>query len=134
AHDPRELELRDAGRERPCPEDVCLRVVYQQDAHRGGYRGASAPAGCPRGDSRLSYSWLRRRGARGCKRPRSVAEAGWTEGETMNKHRACATRRRWMIGAAVVAAAVVAIPAALAFNPDTLVTNASPPTPFSQNK
>jgi hypothetical protein len=52
----------------------------------------------------------------------------------MNKLRPRMTRRRWVAGAAAVAAVVVAIPAALAFNPDVLVTNGSPSTPFSQNK
>src|SRR3954467_315129 len=53
---------------------------------------------------------------------------------TMNKLRACVRRRGWAVGAGVVAAVVVAIPAALAFNPDTPVTVGSPTTPFSQNK
>jgi len=52
----------------------------------------------------------------------------------MNKLRANVTRRGWVVGAAIVAAVVVAIPAALAYNPDTLVTKGSPSTPFSQNK
>jgi len=52
----------------------------------------------------------------------------------MNKLRAFVRRRGLVLGAAVVAAVVVAVPAALAFNPDVLVSNGSPSTPFSQNK
>jgi hypothetical protein len=44
-----------------------------------------------------------------------------------------ATRGRILAGV-LVAAAVVAVPAALAFDPDTKVTVGSPTTPFSQNK
>ena len=43
-------------------------------------------------------------------------------------------RRGRVIGGAVVVAAVVAVPAALALNPDTKVTVGSPSAPFSQNK
>jgi hypothetical protein len=39
-----------------------------------------------------------------------------------------------LIGAACVVAALVAVPFALAFNPDTKVTVGSPTSPFSQNK
>jgi hypothetical protein len=43
-------------------------------------------------------------------------------------------RRRWLLSGALVAAVIVAVPAALAFNPDTRVTVGSPASPFSQNK
>jgi hypothetical protein len=39
-----------------------------------------------------------------------------------------------LLGVLVAAAALIAVPLALAFNPDTKVTVASPPSPFSQNK
>jgi len=39
-----------------------------------------------------------------------------------------------LIGAGLAAAALIAVPLALAFNPDTNVTNGSPTAPFSQNK
>jgi hypothetical protein len=42
-------------------------------------------------------------------------------------------RLPWLAAIGVVAA-VIAVPSALAFNPDALVTVGSPPTPFSQNK
>jgi hypothetical protein len=42
-------------------------------------------------------------------------------------------RALWLLAAAVFAA-VLTVPSALAFNPDTLVTVGSPVTPFSQNK
>jgi hypothetical protein len=43
-------------------------------------------------------------------------------------------RRGRVFGAILVAAAIVAVPAALAFNSDTRVSVGSPTTPFSQNK
>jgi hypothetical protein len=39
-----------------------------------------------------------------------------------------------LVGVVLAAAALVAVPLALAFNPDTNVTNGSPTSPFSQNK
>src|SRR4051812_32575390 len=42
--------------------------------------------------------------------------------------------RRRVLGGALVAALILAVPAAIAFNPDTNVTVGSPTTPFSQNK
>ena len=39
-----------------------------------------------------------------------------------------------MVGGVLAAAAIVAVPAALALNPDTEVTVGSPTSPFSQNK
>lgn len=47
---------------------------------------------------------------------------------------ALAGRRSRVLAGALVAAAIVAVPAALAFNPDTKVTVGSPTSPFSQNK
>src|SRR5215510_11203896 len=44
------------------------------------------------------------------------------------------SRRVRVLGSAFAAAAVIAVPVALAFNPDTEVTVGSPSTPFSQNK
>ena len=44
------------------------------------------------------------------------------------------TWRTRVLGGMLVVAAIVAVPAALAFNPDTEVTVGSPTTPFSQNK
>ncbi len=41
--------------------------------------------------------------------------------------------RRWLFAGAV-AVVLIAVPGAWAFNPDVLVSNGSPPTPFSQNK
>jgi hypothetical protein len=43
-------------------------------------------------------------------------------------------RRSGVLIAAAVSAVVIAVPVALAFNPDTLVTVGSPASPFSQNK
>jgi hypothetical protein len=42
--------------------------------------------------------------------------------------------RTWTVLAILAALAAVAVPVALAFNPDVDVTSASPPSPFSQNK
>jgi hypothetical protein len=42
--------------------------------------------------------------------------------------------RGWWLLAAVVVSALVAVPSALAYNPDALVTWQSPSSPFSQNK
>jgi len=44
------------------------------------------------------------------------------------------TKRSRVLGGLLVVAAIVAVPAALAFNPDTKVTVGSPASPFSQNK
>src|SRR5215831_7390838 len=44
------------------------------------------------------------------------------------------TKRSRVLGGLLVVAAIVAVPAALAFNPDTKVTVGSPISPFSQNK
>jgi hypothetical protein len=52
----------------------------------------------------------------------------------MNNVLARAGWRVRVLAGALVAAAVVAVPAALAFNPDVLVTTGSPSAPFSQNK
>ena len=43
-------------------------------------------------------------------------------------------RARWLWLAAAAVAAIIVVPSALAFNPDTRVTIGSPPAPFSQNK
>jgi hypothetical protein len=45
-----------------------------------------------------------------------------------------ASRRGRVLAGALLVAAVVAVPAALAFDPDTEVSVGSPPSPFSQNK
>ena len=42
-------------------------------------------------------------------------------------------RLRWFLAIAAVGALVI-VATALAFNPDTLVSVGSPPSPFSQNK
>src|SRR5215468_5169525 len=44
------------------------------------------------------------------------------------------TKRSRVLGGLLVVAAIVAVPGALAFNPDTKVTIGSPASPFSQNK
>src|SRR5436305_10810710 len=43
-------------------------------------------------------------------------------------------RRLWMLTAVVAAGVTVAVPAAFALNPDTLVSTGSQSTTFSQNK
>jgi hypothetical protein len=44
------------------------------------------------------------------------------------------SRRMLLVGTGVIAAIAIAVPVALAFNPDTLVSNGSPDSPFSRNK
>src|ERR1051325_9805432 len=56
------------------------------------------------------------------------------EGGKMGKLLARTVTRGRILAGLLVASAVVAVPAALAVNPDTKVTVGSPTTPFSQNK